>query len=331
MSSAILVTHEIRYLDEIKNLFSIDFDYVFSKANYSRPLRSYHLINSEAKCQFLKKNNRCGKEHSHGYAVECKSGHQVLIGNCCAFNHLGLDDEQLRNGFLELSSSERASIRAHRINERLNERTNTIAHVKNLLKQLREIEHLSFQIRNIYPDTVFQTLIERWRRKSPQIIWEYQITKKDKNSSNKNAAERLWYPHICGTIKGLGIWMDLSAYNFHETLYSLLHRVEGIPTKKRLSKVEQDNIEKTFQELRAINVIERELAAQTILIKDFLDPANLILLVQLVKNQTLRAKNFEAFQKLTSTMLDVRPERFVAEVDQDLIKRYGATGIRIAS
>lgn len=54
-------------------------------------------------------------------------------------------------------------------------------------------------------------------------------------------------------------------------------------------------------------------------------------LVQLVKTQTLRAKNVEAVQRLTSTLLGVRPDRVVAEVDQDLIRRYGATGLRIAS
>lgn len=66
--------------------FVIDFYCLLSKETYSHPLRSYHLIKSEAQCQFLKKGSRCGQEHSHGYAVECKGGQQVLIGNCCAFN-----------------------------------------------------------------------------------------------------------------------------------------------------------------------------------------------------------------------------------------------------
>ena len=331
MSSPLTVTHEIRYLEEIKSLFAIDFDCLVSKETYSHPLRSYHLIKSEAQCQFLKKGSRCGQEHSHGYAVECKGGQRVLIGNCCAFNHLGLDDDQVRNALRELNAAERVSIRAHKIIERLQERAELLTRVKTALKQLRQIEAQIFRIREAFPEVVFDNLIERWRRNSLQVTWEYQITKKDDKAKGKDAIERRWYPHICGLIRGLGLWLDLDAQNYQEKLYAFLHRVEAIPTKKRLSKAEQDATESIFRELGAIAVIEREFAAQQKLITDFLEPSNLVLTVQLVKTQTLRAKNVEAVQQLTSTLLGVRPERFVAEVDQDLIRRYGATGIRIAS
>lgn len=331
MSSFLTATHEIRYLDEIKSFFAIDFDCLLSKENYARPLRSYHLIKSEAKCQFLKKGSRCGQEHSHGFAVECIGGQRVLIGNCCAFNHLGLDDEQLRKTLLELSSAERISIRTHQINERLKERTELITRVKNALKQLRHLEAQIFRIREAFPEVVFEHLVERWRRNSLQITWEYQITKKDKNAKGKDAIERRWYPHICGFLKGLGLWLALDAHGYQEKLYSFLHQVEAIPTKKRLTKDEVRETEGIFRELGALSVIEREFGAQQKLIFDFLEPANLILTVQLVKTQTLRAKNVEAVQRLTSTLLGVRPERFVAEVDYDLKQRYGATGIRIAS
>src|SRR5690349_19218507 len=140
MSSPLTATHEIRYLDEIKSLFVIDFDCLLSKDTYSHPLRSYHLIKSEARCQFLKKGSRCGQEHSHGYAVECKGGQRVLIGNCCAFNHLGIDDDKVKNTFRELSSAERISIRSHKISEMLKERTELLSRVKNALKQLRQLQ-----------------------------------------------------------------------------------------------------------------------------------------------------------------------------------------------
>lgn len=331
MSSSLTATHEIRYLDEIKSLFAIDFDSLLSKETYGRPLRSYHLIKSEAQCQFLKKGSRCGQEHSHGFAVECINGQRVLIGNCCAFNHLGLDDDQVRKALIELGSAERISIRTHQINERLKDRTELITRVKNALKQLRHLETQIFRIREAFPEAVFENLVERWRRDSLQITWEYQITKKDEKAKGKDAVERRWYPHICGFLKGLGLWLDLDAQSYQEKLYSFLHRVEAIPTKKRLTKAELLETEAIFRELGALSVIEREFGAQQKLIFDFLEPANLVLTVQLVKTQTLRAKNVEAVQRLTSTLLGVRPERFVAEVDQDLKQRYGATGIRIAS
>ena len=331
MSSFVTATHEIRYLDEIKHLFAIDFDCLLSKETYSRPLRTYHLIKSEAKCQFLKNGNRCGQEHSHGFAVECINGQRVLIGNCCAFNHLGLDDEQVSKALLALGSAERMSIRSHQLNERLQGRTNLITRVKSALKQLRHLETQIHRIREAFPESVFESLVERWRRNSFQITWEYQITKKDETAKGKDTFERRWYPHIYGFLKGLGLWLDLDAQGYQEKLYSFLHRVESIPTKKRLTKAELLETEAIFRELGALSVIEREFVAQQKFIRDFLEPENLVLTVQLVKTQTLRAKNVEAVQQLTSSLLGVRPERFVAEVDQNLKKRYGATGIRIAS
>ncbi|WP_122614162.1 hypothetical protein [Pseudomonas viridiflava] len=331
MSSPLTATHEIRYLEEIKSLFAIDFDFLLSKETYSRPLRSYHLIKSEAQCQFIKKGHRCGQEHSHGFAVECKGGQRVLIGNCCAFNHLGLDDDQVGKALRELNSAERISIREYKIGERLNEKAELLARVKNALKDLRQLEAALYRIRNEFPDQVFENLVERWRRNSLQVTWEYQITKRDEKAKGKDAIERKWYPHICGFIKGLGLWMDLEAQNYQQKLYAFLHRVEAIPTKKRLSKAEQKETEAIFRELGAIAVIEREFGTQQRLIADFLEPSNLVLTIQLVKTQTLRANNVEAVQRLTSTLLGVRPDRVVAEVDQDLIRRYGATGLRIAS
>ncbi len=331
MSSPLTATHEIRYLDEIKSLFTIDFDFLLSKEAYSHPLRSYHLIKSEAQCQFIKNGSRCGQEHSHGYAVECKGGQQALIGNCCAFNHLGLDDDQVRSALRELSSAERISIRTHKISERLKERTELLSRVKSALKQLRQLQAEACRIRGAFPEVVIDNLVERWRRNSLQVTWEYQITKKDEKAKGKDAIERRWYPHICGFIKGLGLWLDLDAQNYQEKLYAFLHQVEAIPTKKRLSKAELYETEAIFRELGAISVIEREFGTQQKLILDFLEPANLLLTVQLVKTQTLRAANVEAVQRLTSTLFGVRPDRFVAEVDQNLIRRYGATGIRIAS
>lgn len=86
---------EIRTLNEINGHFVIDPECILTKETYSIPIRPYRLIKPDAKCQYLKKGKRCAQEHQHGYIVECKDGKQVLIGNCCALNHLGLDDEQI--------------------------------------------------------------------------------------------------------------------------------------------------------------------------------------------------------------------------------------------
>lgn len=331
MSSSLTATHEIRYLDEIKSSFAIDFEGILTKETYSHPLRSYHLIKSEARCQFLKKGSRCGQEHSHGFAVECKGGQHVLIGNCCAYNHLGLDDDQVKDSLREFSSIERMSIRSHKISEMLGQRSELISRIKGALKQLRLLQLDVQKIQDAFPPSVIENLAERWRRGSLQVTWEYQITKKDENAKGKDAIERRWYPHICGFIKGLGLWLDLDSQKYQEKLYAFLHQVEALPTKKNLSKAELNVSEAVFRELGAVSVIEREIGNQQKILVDFLEPTNLLLTVQLVKNQALRAKNVEAVQRLTSTLHGIRPDRFVAILDQDLKHHYGATGIRIAS
>lgn len=331
MSSSITATHEIKYLDEITNFFAIDFESVLTTDTYSHPLRSYHLIKSEARCQFLKKGKRCGQEHSHGYAVESKDGQQMLIGNCCAFNHLSLDDDLIKHTLQKFSSNEKLSIRRYRISVMLEQRTELLSRVKNTLKKLRSLQSEALRIREAFPSAVIDNLVERWRRSSHQVIWEYLITKRDKNADTRDAKEDRWYPHTYGFLKGLGLWLDLDSQKFDERLYAFLHRVEAIPTKQPRSKVELDEAEAALQELRTISVIEREIDNQRRLLADFLGPDNLILTVQLIKTQTLRAECVEAVQKLTSTSFNMRPDRFVAGIDQELKRLYGATGIRIAS
>lgn len=86
---------EIRSLTDLFSLFNIGADITLTKEQYSHPLRPYRLIQPEASCQYQKKGTRCSKMHQHGFVVELKDGSNVLIGHCCAHNHLGLHDAEV--------------------------------------------------------------------------------------------------------------------------------------------------------------------------------------------------------------------------------------------
>ena len=87
---------EIRTLAELLSLYEIASDSTLTKDQYRNPLRPYRLIQPEASCQYQKNGKRCSQMHQHGFVVERHDDSKVLIGNCCALNHLGLDDEQVR-------------------------------------------------------------------------------------------------------------------------------------------------------------------------------------------------------------------------------------------
>ncbi|MGE1887833.1 hypothetical protein [Pseudomonas aeruginosa] len=102
---------EIRTLAELLSLYEIASDSTLTKDQYRNPLRPYRLIQPEASCQYQKNGKRCSQMHQHGFVVERHDDSKVLIGNCCALNHLGLDDEQVRG---ELKNHSRTADQAMR-------------------------------------------------------------------------------------------------------------------------------------------------------------------------------------------------------------------------
>lgn len=322
---------EIRTLDEINDNYVIDPGCILTKETYSIPIRPYRLIKPDAKCQYLKKGKRCAQEHQHGYIVECKDGTQVLIGNCCALNHLGLNDEEIVGRLKGLSSIERQNIRRHRIENMLGQRSQLIERVKATLKLLRVVQGQANYLISTLPPQVVTNLVDRWKRNSIEVFWEYMIVKRGKDEKGKPYEEKTWYPHSYGKIKGLGVWLELEEQGYTPKLYEFLRQLEGIPVKQRLSQAELDQAEATFKYVAELLVIERELNAQSKQLSEFSSPANLLLSVQLSSNKELRAKAVEAVHLLIGQPCKTSFQRFVADIDQALQRQHSADGIRIAS
>jgi hypothetical protein len=322
---------EIRTLDDINALYVIDPECILTKETYCNPLRPYRLIKSEAKCQYLKKGKRCSQEHQHGFVVECKDGKQVLIGNCCAFNHLGLNDEQVTGDFRVLSAKEQQDIRRYRVETLLGQREHLIERVKTALKLLWALHGQAGRICSALPAQVVANLTDRWKRNSMEVFWEYMIVKKDTDERGKPYQEKRWYPHSYGMLRGLGLWLQLEEQGYTHRLYEFRRQLERIPVKQRLTKAEIDQAEATFNQVAELSVIERELQAQSKLMADFIAPGNLLLTIQLFGNKEVRAKAVDAVHRLTGESCGTTPERFIADIDQALQRQHSADGIRIAS
>lgn len=331
MSTATSVSYKIKTLVEINKLFEIEYEYVLTKDKYQRPIRSYELINSDAKCQYLKKSKVCGQAHQHGYVVATHDGKLALIGHCCAFNHLGLDDHQIQNAFRQLTTYEREAIRQSRVQDIFAKKDQLIQRVKETLKEAKTLQSEAQRVLSVIPPKVIDALIGRWKRNDLKVNWEYLVVKRSKDERGKTITENSWYPHECGTLKGTGIWLEPEKLTFTPQLYSILRDLENISVSKRLTSSELEVAEAVINDLPRINLIEQAVKNQGSLISDFCQRQNLILIIQITSNREIRAKAVEAVYRLTGESFGSSASRFVDSIDQSIREMYKAEGIRIAS
>lgn len=322
---------ELRTLSDLNSLYQLASECTFTKEQYRTPLRPYRLIKAEASCQYQKHGRRCAQLHQHGYVVELHDASQVLIGNCCALNHLGLDDEQVRGQFKRLSATERQNIRRHRVETLLSQRQSLIERVRAANSNHRELQGRASAVLSSLPQRIGELLNNRWKSNVLGISWDYQVVKKGVDEKNKPYEERHWYPHSFGTLKGLGVWLQLGGQRYQERLFEMRKRLEAIPTKPRLNTAELESAEAALNDMTKLAVIERELHAQATLLNDFLEPSNLQLTVQLVSSHEARADTVKAVHRLLGQSLDVSPSQYVAAIDLAFKQRYSTGAIRIGS
>ncbi|MBL4835915.1 MAG: hypothetical protein JKY26_18340 [Pseudomonas sp.] len=324
-------TVEIRTLDDLLSLYEIVWNSTLTKDQYRTPLRPYRLIQAEASCQYQKQGKRCSQLHQHGFVVERSDGSKVLIGNCCALKHLGLDDEQVRQEFKKLSATERQSIRRHKVETMLKQRESLISRVRATTIKFRGLQNEVSLIFSTLPAEVGGVLIDRWKRNAFEVSWEYLLIKKGADENGKPYEERNWYSHSFGKLKGLGLWLQLDQQLYQEILLGLRRQLEAIPTNTRLSQAELEVAETAFQQVATLELVERELQVQVTLLDDFRKLTNLQLAIQVVSNHKVRAETVKAVHKLSGEPSSMIPEKYIAEIDLALKRKYSAGGIRIAS
>jgi len=324
-------TVEIRTLDELLSLYEIVLNSTLTKDQYRTPLRPYRLIQLEASCQYQKNGKRCSQLHQHGFVVERSDGSKVLIGNCCALNHLGLNDEQVRGEFKKLSATERQSIRRHKVETMLKQREGFIGRVRATTIKFRGLQNQVSLILSTLPAEVGDVLIDRWKRNAFEVSWEYLLIKKGVDENGNPYEERNWYSHSFGKLKGLGLWLQLDQQLYQEILLGLRRQLEAIPTNARLSQAELELAEIAFKQMATLEAVERELQVQATLLEDFCRLTNLRLAIQVVSNHKVRAETVKAVHQLSGEPGSMAPEKYIAEIDLALKRKYTAGGLRIAS
>lgn len=322
---------EIRTLAELQSLFEFDSESILTKDQYRNPLRLYRLIQPEAACQYKKHGKRCAQLHQHGFVVERHDDSKALIGNCCALKHLGLDDELVTGEFRKLSATERQNIRRHKVETLLQEREKLIGRARAANVLFRELQHQAELVLTTLPSEVGDSLRDRWKRNAMDVSWEYLVIKKGLDSSGNQIEERKWYPHSFGKLRGLGLWLKLDEQEYQVTLLSIRRQLEAIPTKQRLTQPQLVMAEAAFSNMTTLDSLEREIQDQLKLLVEFLMPANLHMAVQVVSNRKVRAATVTAVHKLLGETCSMAPDKYVADIDLGLTRKYTAGGIRIAS
>ncbi|KIP88756.1 MULTISPECIES: hypothetical protein [Pseudomonas] len=322
---------EIDTLEALNRLFDIEYGHVFIKDTYHRPLRSYNLINSDARCQFLKHSRCCDTAHQRGYVVETTENKLVLIGHCCALKHLGLDDEQVQNDFKRLTAAEKDALRRQRVQALLERREELTLCAKDLLKAFKHLQAEASSVLEMLPAELLPVLVDRWKRNALKVMWEYMTIKHGRDERGRAITEKAWYPHECGTLRGLGAWLQFDETTHLQQLYEFLRQFKSIPLKVALSNAELASAEAVLSSISALDLMARELELQRKLIAEFCALGNLIIQVQLFANRDLRARVVEAVHRIAGQPLTTSANRFVDAIDEAIRTQYKAAGIRIAT
>lgn len=322
---------EIDTLEALNKLFDIEYGHVFIKDAYYRPLRSYNLINSDARCQFLKHSKCCDTAHQRGYVVETTDNKRVLIGHCCALKHLGLDDEQVQNDFKRLTAAEKDALRRQRVQGLLERREALTLRAKDLLKAFKQLQAEATRVLDMLPPELVVVLVDRWKRNALKVMWEYMTIKHGEDERGKAIVEKAWYPHECGRLRGLGAWLQIDETTHIQQLYEFLRQLKSVPLKPHLTNPELESAEAVLSSISSLDLIARELTLQRKLIAEFCALSNLIIHVQLFANRDLRARVVEAVHRVAGQTLTTSASRFVDAIDEAIRTQYKAAGIRIAT
>ncbi|WP_426810443.1 hypothetical protein ABOC32_06310 [Pseudomonas sp. WOUb67] len=319
---------EFKTFADIQGHFEIALDLLLNKVNFSHAVWPYKLYQPEASCQYEKLGKRCAQQHQKGYVVSCTDGSVVLIGHCCAHKYLSLNDESVKSGFKQLDANQRQSIRRRKVENLLKKRQSYVEQGKAVHLLHRDLQVRISDLCNTLPRQIWHKLIDRWKTNRLEVVWEYQITKTGFDNGKK-IIERAWYPSSYGKLNGLGAWLELDHKTYAGQISDYRKQLDLIPAKDHLTNAEIDQAEATLNNVAAITSIERELGALSRMMSDFSEKSNLVLTVQLTSNQAIRAETVAAVHRLTGETLAMAPERFVADIDAALKRKYDATGIRI--
>ncbi|QFS87050.1 MULTISPECIES: hypothetical protein [unclassified Marinobacter] len=331
MSSDSLHILNIKTYSQLCESFDINGDEPLSKDNFRCPIKSYRLLKQEARCQYLRGQHICGQEHLWGYVVETKSNNKVLIGNCCAEKHLGIEDKDIKLAFSRLRKSEKLEADRAKVRKFLAGRKE----IENRLGYLKQVAESNFHeasriVENL-PGPILKTLRDRWKRRSFDLTWEYSVRKEVKREDGSTSTAEDWHLMDFRPLEGLGDWLTPRRGGWGISFSAVGRRLNNLPTHLFLSEPEIKEAEEVIKQVSQLDKIEQELVRQRKLMRNFCRKDNLDLLMQLTPNRKLRADAVRAAHRIIGEDLRQDASRVVDNFDDSLRRKYGASGLRMAS
>lgn len=132
-------------------------------------------------------------------------------------------------------------------------------------------------------------------------------------------------------LKGLGDWLTPRSGGLGISFSAVGRRLNNLPAHLFLSETEIKEAEEVIKQVSQLDSIEQELARQHKLMRDFCGKDNLDLLMQLTPNRKLRADAVHAVYRILGEDLRQEASRVVDNIDDSLRRKYGASGLRMAS
>lgn len=331
MSSESLLSLQIKTLDQLLETFPIDGDIPLSSSNFSHPIKSYRLHKPEARCQYLRGSKICEQEHLWGYVVRTKEHQNVLIGNCCAEKHLGIEDKTIQQAFSALRKDEARKENLKIAVSFLENKAAELERVAELIAKKDNVLDEAAQLVEALPKRIWTLLSERWKRRNYELNWTYLTHKKVDHKDGTVDEEKYWTPISFKPLSGLGEWLQPRKYVAGLDLETVAKSLQSLPKHSLLTEIEVKAVGRAMKAVASLGRAEESLNRQRQLMSEFRKKDNLYGLVQLTSDHRLRAETLVAVHRIIEEPLQRPAARILSEMDKALMAKYGASGLRLAS
>lgn len=323
---------EIKSLQQLFDFFDIDRSVSLSKENYYRPRKYYRLQKSEAKCQFLNGRTVCGQEHQIGYVVETKNAKLVIIGHCCALKHLGIDDKDIQREFSKARRNEDFERRRAFVLKFLSTRDAVVEDLQLLEKNSEHFFLESSRIIQLLPKQIRKNLEDRWKRRDFSLRWRCLKPKmRDKGNGRQEVIRYEWSAVEYPPLSGLGSWLHPRWGSSSKNISELRTQLEKLPKHSLLSVDQVKEAEKVIKQIKELDHVKAWHAQQLELISQFCEKENIMRLAFLSDDRNLRTETIRAVYSILGEKPPAEAAQIIADIDNSLREKYGASSLKIAS
>lgn len=246
----------------------IEFDGIVGRCVFSQE--------DHVRCQLQNASGAvCKQEHGRGWVARRKDGKEGFIGKDCAHRYFGTDS-QFKEAAARATREIKIDSAIARIRERL-EDPNYQPRVQTLRAQHEEISQLMQRYRRMWPDNLYQVLLNMAKTRNRDVLIEVRYIEKD----DDGRALHRWEPTVLGRVSSPGIFSSSTLSDAEMLIRAAeVTLIEAKPSPDaKLKQLEHwaISLESVERSEALLSEVQRELAA-------FNSPENLKLLCWLVRS-----------------------------------------------